>query len=108
MALLWVWHLKLRNAAIVDAGWVFLVGGLAVVDALLGDGWPPRRAAIAFMMGSWGARLTISLLYDRGFGRPESGRFADLRRKHGEGADVWSFWFFQAYALAAVLFSLPA
>ena len=108
MALVWLWHLRLRNAAIVDAGWAFLVGGLAVLYAVLGDGWPPRRAAIAFMMGSWGARLTVYLLYDRVFGRPEDGRYADLRRRHGDGANAWFFWFFGARAVAAVFFSLPA
>jgi len=108
MALLWCWHLKLRNAAIVDSGWAFLVGGLAIFYAVLGNGWPPRRAAVAFMMGSWGARLTVYLLYDRVFGRPEDGRYAELRRKQGEGANAWFFWFFEAQALSAVFFSLPA
>jgi steroid 5-alpha reductase family enzyme len=108
MALLWYWHLKQRNAGIVDGGWAFLVGGLAIFYAVLGNGWPPRRAAIAFMMGSWGARLTVYLLYDRVFGRPEDGRYAELRRKQGEGANAWFFWFFEAHALAAVFFSLPA
>jgi steroid 5-alpha reductase family enzyme len=108
MALLWFWHLKLRNAGIVDGGWAFLVGGLAVLYAALAHGWPPRRAAIAFMMGSWGARLTVYLLYDRVFGRPEDGRYAELRRRRGEGANAWFFWFFEAQALAAVFFSVPA
>src|SRR2546426_5015261 len=92
MALLWLWHLRLRNAAIVDGGWAFLVGGLAVLYAVLGDGWTPRRTAIAFMMGSWGARLTVYLLYDRVFGRPEDGRYANLRNIHGDGANAWFFW----------------
>jgi len=108
MALLWRWQLKLHNAGIVDGGWAFLVGGLAVLYAVLGDGWTPRRAAIAFMMGSWGARLAVHVLYDRVFGRPEVGRYADLRRSHGKGANVWFFWLFQTRAAAAVFFSLPA
>jgi steroid 5-alpha reductase family enzyme len=108
MALLWLWHLKLRNAGIVDGGWAFLVGGLAVLYAVLGDGWTPRRTAIAFMMGSWGARLTVYLLYDRVFGRSEDGRYADLRRRHGDGANAWFFGLFEAQAAAAVFFSLPA
>jgi steroid 5-alpha reductase family enzyme len=108
MALLWVWHLKLRNAGIVDGGSAFLIGGLAVLYAVLGDGWPPRRAAIAFMMGSWGARLAVYLAYDRAFGRPEGRRDAERRRAHGENANTWMFWFFEARGAAAVFFSLPA
>jgi len=108
MALLWLWHLRLHNAGIVDAGCAFLVGGLAVLFAVFGDGWAPRRAAIAFMMGSWGARLSVHLLYDRVFGKPEEGRYADLRQRHGRDANAWFFWFFEAHAVAAVCFSLPA
>ena len=108
MALLWGWHLKLRNAGIVDGGWASLVGGLAVTYAVLGDGWPPRRAAIAFMMGSWGARLAVYLLYDRVFGRPEEGGYSELRRTRGETANSWFFWFFEAQGATAVFFSLPA
>jgi steroid 5-alpha reductase family enzyme len=55
----------LRRAGLADAGLVAAVGGLAVLGAIYGTGWPPRRAAIAFMMGSWGARLAIRLLYTR-------------------------------------------
>jgi len=108
MAVLWLWHLRLRNAGIVDGGCAFLVGSLAVLFAVYGGGWAPRRAAIAFMMGSWGARLTVNLLYDRVFDRPEEGRYADRRHRHGADANAWFFWFFEAHAAAAVCFSLPA
>lgn len=108
MACAWLWHLRLRNAGVVDGVWVLLVGGLAILYALLGDGWPPRRAAIAFMMGSWGARLSVHLLYDRVFGKPEDERYADLRRRRGGRANTWFFWFFEAQAIAALLFSWPA
>jgi len=108
MALLWLWHLRLHNAGIVDGGCAFLVGGLAVLYAVFGGGWAPRRSAIAFMMGSWGARLTVHLVYERVFGRPEEGRYADLRHRHGGDANAWFFWFFEAHAVAAVCFALPA
>lgn len=109
MALLWAWHLRLKNAAMVDAGWTALVGGLSVFYALrVVDGMPGRRLAVAAMLGSWGARLTVMLLYDRVFGRPEDGRYANLRLRRGSHANTWFFWFFQAQALAAIFFSMPA
>lgn len=52
-------------ASFGNALWAALVGALAVLYAWLGAGWPPRRSAIAFMMGSWGARLAIQALYTR-------------------------------------------
>jgi steroid 5-alpha reductase family enzyme len=108
MTALWLWQRRTRNAAIVDAGWTALVAGLAIFDAAQTNGMPGRRLAIASMMGSWGARLTIHLLYDRVFGKPEHGRYAELRRTHGERADRWLFWLFHVQAAAAVFFSLPA
>lgn len=109
MTLLWAWHLRQKSAAVVDAGWTALVAGLAVFYAIQWTGgMPARRLAVAAMFGSWGARLTVMLLHDRVFNRPEDGRYADLRQRKGAAANRWFFWFFQAQALAAIVFSLPA
>lgn len=108
MALLWAWQLRLRNASVVDAGWTGLIAVFAIADARLGHGFGPRRAAIAFMMGSWGLRLMVQLLYVRVFGRQEEGRYAALRAQWGERANARFFWFFQAQAALATVFSLPA
>jgi steroid 5-alpha reductase family enzyme len=108
MAALWACQVRTTNAGIVDVGWTGLVGGLAVLDALACSGMPGRRVAIASMMGLWAARLTVFLLIDRVIGRPEDGRYVELRRTHAPRANAWFFWFFQAQALAAVFFSLPA
>ena len=96
MAVLWAWQRPRPDARIATAAWPALVGTLAVLDANLGDGEWARRSAIAWMMGSWGARLAVQEIYTRaahpidntGLARP--------------------FWFFQALAAAAVMASLPA
>jgi steroid 5-alpha reductase family enzyme len=99
MALLWAWQLRAKNAAI----------GLSVFYALrVVDGMPGRRLALAAMLGSWGARLTVMLLYDRVLSRPEDGRYTNLRLRKGARANAWFFWFFQAQAVAAIFFSIPA
>lgn len=108
MALLWAVQRRTGNAGVVDVGWTALVGGLAVVYAAESAGWPWRRLAVAAMMGSWSARLTLHLLYDRVLGKPEDGRYAELRRQKGDRAGGWFFWFFQAQAVAALFFSMPA
>ena len=108
MGVLWIWHLRLRNAGIVDVGWAASVGGLAVIYGTFGQGHGPRRAVIAAMMALWGTRLAWYLLRDRVIGRPEDGRYADLRAR-GSYAAAWKFFpFFQAQALIAVLLSFPA
>jgi steroid 5-alpha reductase family enzyme len=108
MSALWVWHVRIRNAGVVDAGWALLVAGLAVFYVNVGDGAWARRSAIGWMMGSWGARLGVYILWDRVFGRPEDPRYQTMREEWGERADREFFWFFQKQALAAVFFSLPA
>ncbi|MBI3400750.1 MAG: DUF1295 domain-containing protein [Acidobacteria bacterium] len=108
MALLWVWQLRSRNARVADAGLTGLIAAFAIADARLGHGFGPRRAAIAFMMGSWGLRLMVNLLYVRVLGRQEDGRYFALRARWGGLANAPFFWLFQALAVAAVLGSSPA
>ena len=47
----------------LDAVYPACIGGLAVLYANVGGGLWARRTAIAWMMGSWGARLTVQALY---------------------------------------------
>lgn len=108
MALLWFWHLQTRNARIIDAAITGLIAAFAIADARLGHGFGPRRAAIAFMMGSWGLRLMVNLLYVRVFGRQKDERYGALRARWGERADARFFWVFQAAAALAIVGSLPA
>jgi steroid 5-alpha reductase family enzyme len=108
MAALWWWQVRIGNAGIVDAGRMLLVAGLAVFYASVGDGAWTRRSAIAWMMGSWGARLGVYILWDRVLGRPEDPRYQAIRRESGDRANTKFFWSFQKQALAAVFLSLPA
>jgi steroid 5-alpha reductase family enzyme len=108
MLALWAWHLRLRNAGLVDVGWASSVALLSCVYALVGPGYAPRRWLIAGMVAVWGIRLTAYLLRDRVLGRPEDSRYADLRARKSPAAALAFFPFFQAQALLAVLFSVPA
>ena len=47
----------------LDSVWPACIGALAVLYANIGGGAWARRSAIAWMMGSWGARLTVQALY---------------------------------------------
>ena len=49
----------------LDSVWPACIGALAVLYANIGGGAWARRSAIAWMMGSWGARLTVQALYAR-------------------------------------------
>ena len=71
------------GSVLLDVGWTALVAGLAIFDANAGGGAWARRSAIAWMMGSWGARLVVQRLYaPRPFGMPDRAR----RRANGTAA----------------------
>jgi steroid 5-alpha reductase family enzyme len=96
MAALWVWQRPRPDPRMATAAWPALVGGLAVLYANLGDGEWARRSAMAWMMGSWGARLAVQEIYTR------------AAQPTGNIQLARPFWFFQALAAAALMASLPA
>jgi steroid 5-alpha reductase family enzyme len=96
MAALWKWHLQLHRGGIADAAWPIVTAVLAVLYANVANGAPARQSAIAWMIGSWGARLGVYLLWDDVFARP-----ADETRRE-------PLWHFERRAIEAVFFSLPA
>jgi len=57
MFVLWVIHLLIRNAAIVDVGWALGLALLAIYYAFAGPGYAARKFAMAAMVGFWGFRL---------------------------------------------------
>lgn len=108
MAVLWLVGRRIGNHGVVDAGWTGLVSALAAFFALNGPGTPERRLLIASLFGIWGLRLGTHLIADRIIGRPEDGRYARLRCAWGDRAEQRFFWFYQAQAVAALFFAMPA
>jgi steroid 5-alpha reductase family enzyme len=96
MAGFWRWQLRLRRSGLADAAWPLVTGALAVFYANAADGAWPRRSAIAWMIGSWGARLGVHLVWDAVLGQAALDRVQE------------SMWRFQRGALLALFFSLPA
>lgn len=103
MLVLWVLHLRLRNAAVVDVGWTVAVGAQAVSAALLGGGDPVRRAIVGLVGGAWSVRLAWHLVV-RVAREPEDARYAELRARWGGNLPLkfLAFFLFQG-ALATVL-----
>lgn len=108
MLLVWLTQLRTGNAGIVDAAWAIAIASMAIGAAAVGEGWAPRRIAIAVIMAIWGGRLGLHLLRDRVIGKPEDGRYRALRREWGASASWRMLRFFEIQALAAVFFALPA
>ena len=79
------------TSPVLASVWPACVGALAVFYASVGDGAWARRSAIAWMMASWGARLTAQALYARGIEPP---------------VPVSTSWV--TLVISALFFSLPA
>jgi steroid 5-alpha reductase family enzyme len=103
---LWLLHLKLKNASVVDPGWAASIAILGILYAWLGTGWESRRWMIAILTGLWGFRLA-GYLAMRIAGHPEEGRYVELRQKWGGNIEFKFLIFFLAQALLAVVLSLP-
>jgi len=107
MFLLWLIHLPLRNAAIVDFGWALSLALLGIGYSIWGGGWWLRAIALGVMTGFWGLRLALHLLLDRVVGHAEEGRYQELRRRWKTNLPAKFLIFFQMQALLAVLLSVP-
>jgi steroid 5-alpha reductase family enzyme len=107
MFVLWLVHLLIRNAAIVDVGWAAGLATLAIFYGIEGPGYPARKWAIATMAGFWGLRLAVYLLFSRVLGKPEEGRYIQLRREWKTNLPLRFLFFFEFQALLTVVLSLP-
>lgn len=107
MLLLWLLHLPLRNASVVDPGWAFGIAIVAVIDALSGGGRRFRAHLMMAMVVFWGVRLGLYLLLNRVIGHPEEGRYQELRRQWKTNIPLKFLAFFEFQAVLCVLLSGP-
>jgi steroid 5-alpha reductase family enzyme len=103
-ALLYLVARRMDNYGIVDIAWSYAFGALATLYALLGPGWPVRRALIAAMTVMWSARLGTHLFVRvMGHHPVEDGRYRQLRQDWAANFPAKMFGFFQMQAASVVL-----
>ena len=106
MFVLWLIQLRTKNAGIVDIGWTFSIGILAILYAALGTGSAVHRWTLAAMVAVWSLRLGTYLAV-RVIGKPEDVRYHALREQWPNGTG-WKFLLvFEAQAVLDVLLSVP-
>ena len=69
LGILFLYELWRNDASIVDVGWSFGMGCLAVYFAVFGGGDWERRLLLGVLGGVWAFRLAIYLFLNRVWGR---------------------------------------
>jgi steroid 5-alpha reductase family enzyme len=91
---LWAVSVAARDTSIVDVFWGSGFVVVAWVGFALGEGGG-RRLLLALLVTVWGLRLSLHLAR-RNLGKGEDHRYAEMRRRHGEGWPLRSlplvFW----------------
>ncbi|HMS15752.1 MAG TPA: DUF1295 domain-containing protein [Planctomycetota bacterium] len=106
MGLLWWLHqLGRSKAGMVDAAWALGVAAIGVFFALTADGNGERKQLVALIIGLWGLRLGLMLLF-RVLRLPEDGRYVRMIEAFGENARRNLFFFHLLQASWIVLFAL--
>jgi len=103
---LWLLHLRLRNAAVVDVGWSVAIGLQALVAGLLGPGDPTRRWIVAAVGMLWSARLASHLAM-RVASEPEDARYAEIRARWGGNLVLKFLAFFLFQGILATVLAGP-
>lgn len=95
---------RMDNYGIVDIAWSYAFGVMAGFYALLGPGWPVRRALIAAMAVIWSLRLGTHLCRRVMSHHPEEdGRYKQLRQDWVANFTAKMFGFFQMQAVSVVV-----
>ncbi len=102
----WLLHIRMRNASIVDVAWSAGIGILAVLYAALGGGDPVRRALVALMGGIWSVRLALFLARRVASG-PEDARYQAIRERWGGNTILKFLWFFLFQGVLDVVLAVP-
>ena len=95
MVIVWAIAVRIGNASYVDVAWAYGVGGAGLIDAALASGCAAHRLLVAVLATIWSARLGTFILM-RLLGKPEDGRYQELRSRWAPNVNRAFFVFFRS------------
>jgi steroid 5-alpha reductase family enzyme len=79
-----------RNNGLADVAWGLGFVLLAFINLITAGEVTSRRIVVTLLVAIWGLRLAIHV-YSRNRGKPEDFRYAEMRRKWGRRATLFSY-----------------
>ena len=103
--LLWIVHLRVRNASLADVGFCLAFGIIVLACCISNVGDLSRRMLIAGMGLLYAVRLGSHLFSKRVWHKPEDPRYKKIRTMLGGWESVGMFCYFQLQMPACLLFA---
>lgn len=104
---MWVIHLVLKNAAVVDLGWGLGFIVLATIYIIMGQGFNLRNTIYWVMIFLWGMRIVLFLLKRISLEKEEDKRYKKMRQRFGSLAWIKFLAIFQFQAVLEVIIGIP-
>lgn len=106
MLFLWLLHLAIKNAGVVDIGWG--LGFILISGIYLLMGEPTWRSRIMFIMVAlWGLRIVHLLIRRIRREKDEDRRYQKIRSEWGGNLNLKFFFFFEFQAVLQIIMSAP-
>jgi steroid 5-alpha reductase family enzyme len=103
--ILWVLHLRVRNASLADVGFCLAFGMMVLACGVFSTGDFSRRVLISGMGLLYAVRLGQHLFINRVWGKKEDPRYQKIRTLLGSWESVGMFCYFQLQGPACLLFA---
>ncbi len=104
---MWVIHLFLKNAAVVDVGWGLGFILLSAVYILHGEGFNLRNTIYFMMILLWGMRIVLYLLKRIASEKEEDKRYRKIRQNFGRMAWFKFLFIFEFQAALEMIIGIP-
>lgn len=104
---MWVIHLALKNAAVVDVGWGLGFILLAVIYITMGQGFNFRNTIYLVMILLWGIRIVLYLLKRFSAEKDEDKRYKKMRQSFGSLAWIKFLAIFEFQAALEMIIGIP-
>lgn len=104
-AILWVLHLRVRNASLADVGFCLAFGMVVLTCGIFSSGEPFRRVCISGMGLLYAVRLGTYLFRHRAWNTLEDSRYQTIRIMLGGWESVGMFVYFQIQVPACLFFA---